>query len=128
MKKVIKLTESDLTRIIKRVISENKKTKVDENIFKRIGQKIEKGLGIDDESANKRRYKHKWESMKNRALDQIGDVLGIEGDEYAAADFRYAAEQLDDQPNMFRVSIFDYVTQKNHEVLYNIDNEEVIPS
>jgi methionyl-tRNA synthetase len=69
MKKTIKLTEADLTRIIKRVIEEQPE-EVDENISNKLENKIIKLLNEADEKLNKREFK----SLAESVIDYIDEI------------------------------------------------------
>lgn len=125
-KRIVKLTESDLQRIVKRVISEsNRKSKIDENIFKRFGNKIAKGLGIDDESSTRRNYETELWKKENSIINAVIDYFGLEEDDYAAPGFRVYTEIYNDRPNIARISIYSYLTQKEYEADYNLDTGEI---
>ena len=69
MKKIIKLTETDLTRIVKRVIEEQPE-EVGDNISNKLENKIIKLLNEADEKLNKREFK----SLAESVIDYIDEI------------------------------------------------------
>jgi len=69
MKKVIKLTEADLTRIVKRVIEEQPE-EVGDDISNKLENKIIKLLNEADEKLNKREFK----SLAESVIDYIDEI------------------------------------------------------
>ena len=124
MKKVIKLTESDLTRIVKRVIRENenslnKKRKLNESVLLTLGG-IALGAGI---------IKKAYDYLSNRALErdmeETGEVKegsnGVVMKEYienSTGDVYYGVEVID--------KTRDEGYQRKNILLFRGDNPERI--
>lgn len=86
MKKIIRLTESDLTRIIKRVIQEQKNTEIEEGFFDNIFGRP----SIKDAAHTAKRGTGHSHTGKHDSSSQEHDYISFGGQKFSKDDVEYA--------------------------------------
>jgi|694.fasta_scaffold99688_5 hypothetical protein len=138
MKKIIKLTESDLTRIIKRVIKENE---IDENMFSKMfgrnreeeemtPEMIENALNdlakfefdISQNYKGRRRYAHLFDE---RSTD---DVIYVDLNKLERGDIFYdyidsATNYIEENGGSVQVGNYNFTLEGNDIIISNIDSK-----